>query len=181
VEQGACSDNTLWEGKYWSYEACLFTQFAKEGLEAHNKRRTVPLELDADLCEDAQAYANYLAYGEYFKPDKLIWLDEIYPEQGENLAYSWDQTEEAEDVVKRWHGEKITGKRCLGYYNTGGGVYTQVVWKEAKKFCMAKSESASGQIYSVARYFPAGNSGGQSDYERNEERAELIDKSVIFC
>jgi len=168
VNKGACSDNTPYLGKYWSYEACKtskpqtpasdtsgFTQFAKEGLEAHNKRRTVPLELDAALCKDAQAYADNLAYYDIFEH-----ADQ--KDQGENLSYWWGQNKDAEAVVKGWYDEKITGKHCMGHY-------TQVVWKESKKFCMAKSESASKKIYSVARYYPAGNFGFQDDYERNVE------------
>merc|ERR1711890_107953 len=138
--------------------ASAFTQFAKEGLESHNSRRSAPLKLDDDLCKDAQAYADKLA-----KDDAgLIHASaELRKKgQGENLAWAspimWSngrvdsQNPSAEMAVKDWYNEKFTGEHCKGHY-------TQVVWKASKKFCMAKAEARSKATYTVARYYPRGN------------------------
>merc|ERR1712080_133944 len=84
--------------------------------------------------------------------------------QGENLhmagpwiwSYSDGSTKkEAQDVkaeaaVQDWYNEKTTKEQCMGHY-------TQVVWKASKKFCMAKAESETKNVYTVARYYPRGN------------------------
>jgi len=186
IKEGSCSDSLEHGGNFWSYEACeaptfdqfiLATpgiagmdQFAIEGLASHNSRRSVPLELDFALCEDAQAYANLLAAN-----DAGMVHDENRQGQGENLAWAgpitWtdgrveSQNPDAEKAVKMWYDEKFTGEQCMGHY-------TQVVWKASKKFCMAKAEAKSKAVYTVARYYPSGN------FVFNGQKQEAYDANV---
>merc|ERR1711981_487305 len=157
-----------------------FNQFAKEGLESHNKRRklggpsfNVPLKLDKDLCDDAQAYADQLAAND----NGLIHASAELSQkgQGENLAWAspitWNtgrieaQNINAEMPVKSWYNELKTGQQCMGHY-------TQVVWKGSKKFCMAKAVSRSKATFTVARYYPAGNVEGA--YAANVPNASAL-------
>jgi len=141
-----------------------------EGLASHNSRRSVPLELDFALCEDAQAYANQLAAN-----DAGMVHDENRQGQGENLAWASpmiytdgrveSQNPDAEKAVKSWYEEKFTGEHCKGHY-------TQVVWKASNKFCMAKAEAKSKAVYTVARYYPSGN------FIVNGQKQEAYDANV---
>merc|ERR1712080_397286 len=71
------------------------------------------------------------------------------------VLLGWIDEEGAQDVkaeaaVQDWYNEKTTKEQCMGHY-------TQVVWKASKKFCMAKAESETKNVYTVARYYPRGN------------------------
>merc|ERR1712061_209247 len=135
------------------------TKFAKNGVKAHNAKRdsSYKLKLDKKLCSDAQAYVNYLAENDLFQHAKDI-------DQGENIymagPVTWTYSDgskkqeaqdvKAKDAVQAWWNEVNTGEQCMGHY-------TQVMWKGSKKFCMAKAESKTKNVYTVARYYPRGN------------------------
>jgi len=152
-------------------------QFAKEGLESHNKRSERsghPLKLDSDLCKDAQAYADKLAAADTGMKHATAELRQ--KGQGENLYWAspitWSngkvesQNPNAGKAVDSWYGEKTTGEHCKGHY-------TQVVWKSSKKYCMAKAEAASKATYVVARYYPAGN------FVMNGQKQQAYDENVV--
>merc|ERR1719319_2190151 len=66
----------------------------------------------------------------------------------------------AESVVEGWFREKDHARSCKQHY-------TQLVWKKSVRFCMAMAVSRTGGVYTVARYYPAGNLPGARNYQAN--------------
>lgn len=67
-----------------------------------------------------------------------------------------------EDVVKRWYDESKHhkfGEEPSGSLKSGN--FTQMVWKDSKKFGVAAAKSNSNKIYVVACYDPPGNWVGE--------------------
>ena len=94
-------------------------------LEAHNAHRLSSphygtlLELDHDLCKDAQSYADKLA-----SADNGLQHDNVQG-QGENLAWnSGGRQPTAREVVHRWYRERQDGSACMGHYTQVGGTNT---------------------------------------------------------
>ncbi|KAI9707114.1 MAG: hypothetical protein M1836_000074 [Candelina mexicana] len=90
--------------------------------------------------------------------------------QGENLAWFWSSDQHAipplSKGVQDWlneeakyHGEKIGEGNFHDW-----GHYTQCVWKSTTHVGVAKAKDAKGGWYTVGRYSPAGNIGGQKPY-----------------
>merc|ERR1712051_405243 len=131
----------------------IFSDVAEEALAAHNAIRMSsphyrnPLVLDQDLCEDAQAWADHLSI------EDVVLADED-TNAGENIALAFDLSgstspPSADSVVSSWYAEKDTGENCMENY-------IQMVWKDTKYFCMARSRRQSGGWFMVARYWPKG-------------------------
>ena len=82
-----------------------FSQYSIDALRAHNKRRSVPLKLDMELCKSAQAHADKMA-----SQDGLSYHDMndlTRTGQGENLhfvwtPFGWSHAVTAEEAVKAW-------------------------------------------------------------------------------
>merc|ERR1712051_831430 len=144
----------------------IFSDVAEEALSAHNAIRMSsphyrnPLVLDQDLCEDAQAWADHLSIEDVVLADQDT-------NAGENIALAFDLSgstspPSADSVVSSWYAEKDTGENCMENY-------IQMVWKDTKYFCMARSRRQSGGWFMVARYWPKGPSHQTSvqGYENN--------------
>jgi len=144
-----------------------FDSFAKAGLKMHNRlpeRKGNPYKLDRNLCNDAQSYANKLARRNTLPPqhakgnfgENISWKGPIHKYGGGTRP---SDKPSAAVVVKMWYNEKYPGNRQ--YSRHGFNHFTQVVWAGSKKMCMATAMSKSGAWFTVARYYPQGNWGGQ--------------------
>ncbi|CAG0890422.1 unnamed protein product [Cyprideis torosa] len=140
-------------------------KFAESCLEAHNKKRQlhgVPLlTMDSKLQSRSQKWAEKLA-----KKDKLEHQPDNKdgPPIGENVYYKFNSRPgyvvTGEEVTEDWYGE--CEKYATSYGKeidspVGVGHFTQVVWKDTKKFGVGVAQSKSGKWYVVANYEPAGN------------------------
>ncbi|KAH6643332.1 CAP domain-containing protein [Truncatella angustata] len=146
--------------------AAALSQDQQKALDAHNNKRKgkglQPLAWDAQLANNATAYAQHLA-----KIGKMEHSSgDQRPNQGENLAWAsasgtplimsanmWLNEE------KNYHGEPI-GQGNFGSY----GHYTQCMWKSTTKVGMGSAKDAKGGVYIVGRYSPTGNWTGQKPY-----------------
>jgi len=143
--------------------ADLLSLFRTQAVTLHNvfrKKHGVPdLELDADLCNFAQKWAERLAWTKTFdhRPDNDF---------GENLysqyATSSNADCSAETVVESWYRE------CKGYnfrcepVSLGFGHFTQLVWKNTRRMGIGKAKAKDGKrMVIVANYDPPGNFVGQ--------------------
>jgi uncharacterized protein YkwD len=136
-----------------------FSKFSQEHLEMHNKYRKmhhVPdLELNQELCDIAQKYAEYLA--------KNSLLEHSYARfkgagMGENLYMCSGFIPNGGDAVTSWYNEIKDYDFKKGKSANGGvvGHFTQVVWKESKYLGVGIGK-VDNSYYVVANYFPAGN------------------------
>jgi len=139
----------------------MFSDFAEEGLAAHNARRLSSphyrslLSLDMNLCMAAQVWADFLSLQDAMMPDPDT-------DQGESIAVDWSgASSSAGSVVAGWYKERNTGEDCMEHY-------TRMVWKNTKYLCMARARSQSGAWFTVARYWPKGPHPGTSVKEYRE-------------
>ncbi|XP_068750095.1 ectin-like isoform X2 [Montipora capricornis] len=149
-------------------------------LYAHNKDRedhdAAGLVWDAGLAEDAQEWADHLAY------DVGGMVHAQNTGQGENLYWSQgSHVATCADAVKAWDAEEVdydynhpphTFKDFLSAKKPYGH-FTQVVWKGTTKVGVAittKGEAPYIETFIVARYSPQGNMLGR--FEENVHRPQ---------
>jgi virginiamycin B lyase len=147
----------------------------QQALEAHNRERqnypgVGPLQLSPELAQYAQEWAQTLAnrdinWGDHrpnnardnpFRPGEAL---------GENI--SWGSSVGGAGAVQGWINEKQWYNYDTGCSAPSGkscGHFTQVIWKASQFVGCGKAKGASGTIYFVCNYYPAGNWGGQKPY-----------------
>ena len=136
-----------------------FSKFAQEHLEMHNKYRKmhhVPdIELNQELCDIAQKYAEYLAKNSLFEHSYARFKG---AEMGENLYMCSGFEPNGGKAVTSWYNEIKDYDFKKGKSANGGvvGHFTQVVWKESKYLGVGIGK-VGNSYYVVANYFPAGN------------------------
>ena len=131
-------------------------------LIVHNKERQLlgikKLEWSTDLQKDAENYAEYLARTETFEHSNGN-------QQGENLYYEYNSESITDKPFQRASIDWLAEKKDYKYAKIGDrkntnkmiGHYTQMIWEKTNKFGMGAYVNKNGEIYVVARYFPAGN------------------------
>ena len=136
-----------------------FSKFAQEHLEMHNKYRKmhhVPdIELNQELCDIAQKYAEYLAKNSLFEHSHARFKG---AGMGENLYMCSGFEPNGGEAVTSWYNEIKDYDFKKGKSANGGvvGHFTQVVWKESKYLGVGIGK-VGNSYYVVANYFPAGN------------------------
>jgi len=148
----------------------------KECLERVNVFRTVhgteELTLDKKLCEKAQDWAKTLA-----KKDGLEHSPRDYREnEGENLSgHTGDQS--IITSIDRWYAEEKDYDYKANKFAGNIGHFTQLIWKDTKKFGIGWAKSSTGWTYVVARFSPPGNviitpPGEEECFRRNVPRPD---------
>ncbi|XP_050092078.1 Golgi-associated plant pathogenesis-related protein 1-like [Anopheles aquasalis] len=137
-----------------------FTTFQQTVLERHNTLRArhsaAPLELDANLCNFAQQWANVLA-------SKNVMQHRSNNKYGENLYASFGNANvTGNEAVDSWYNE-------IKYYRFGAsqpsnfsqvGHFTQVVWRNSRRLGVGIAKRGTS-VYVVCNYDPPGNFGSQ--------------------
>ena len=153
-------------------------QFDKDKLSAlqvHNDARkevgVAPLVWSEKLEEQALNYAKQIARTNNYKHSNT--------RDGENLAmfYEYEESNKIKtyiysdtplyDASNAWYDEIKDYKYSkIKRYRVGPkiGHYTQMVWKDTKEVGVASAISKNGEVYVVARYYPAGNYLGEYPY-----------------
>ncbi|UJR16902.1 hypothetical protein I4U23_003800 [Adineta vaga] len=133
------------------------TAFIESSLHLHNKLRrrhgARALQLNNDLCNLAQKWANYLAEKTQFKHSGTEYRGS---KLGENLYYQSNPMEGGKESTKAWYNEIKDYDFNRGEFSQATGHFTQLVWKESKEVGFGLAKGAS-MYYTVAMYFPAGN------------------------
>jgi len=136
---------------------CLDENFIKEALNTHNQLRAkhnVPkLQLNKELNELAQAYAEKLIKINRLEHSPRIWRGEII---GENLSYKMGGKLTGIEATNMWYNE-------IKFYNFNNpgfsqktGHFTQVVWKGSNQVGFGIATRGNKSIV-VANYYPPGN------------------------
>lgn len=108
--------------------------------------------LDADLCEKADKWAKELA-----EKDGLEHSPRDYREnEGENLS-GFTGNQPIISSIDRWYAEEKDYDYKTAKFAGNIGHFTQIVWKDSKKFGISWAKSSSGWTYVVARFSPPGN------------------------
>lgn len=143
-------------------------------LELHNQAReevgTPPLLWSIDLADDAQEYAEVLAW----RNGRLIHSNYLV-NQGENLYKVWaigGVLEDApsfpgRDASKSWYDEiKFYRYTKIRRFRLGPAIghYTQMIWKSTTHLGIGWAVSSTGAVFVVARYSPARNYIGERPY-----------------
>jgi hypothetical protein len=143
-------------------------------LEVHNKARedvgTPPLTWSIELANDAQNYAEVLAS----RNGRLIHSN-YRDDQGENLYKAWvvggalesPSSFPGRDASKSWYDEiKFYRYTKIRRFRLGPAIghYTQMIWKSTTHVGIGWAVSATGAVFVVARYSPAGNYIGEKPY-----------------
>ena len=142
------------------YNVNDFTEFQQEGLKMHNKYRAdhhVPeLELNKELCEIAQKYAEELAKKNIMQHSHAKFKG--IASMGENLYWCSGFKPTGDMGVTSWYDEIHDYDFKTGKTKNGKAVghFTQVVWKESKYVGMGIG-NVGNSYYVVANYYPAGN------------------------
>lgn len=140
---------------------------AEEVVRAHNKYRAEvgvpPIQWSSNLANQAQEWANYLAYN-------LVFQHSQSQDEGENLWIGTSHTFSFTQMIDTFGSEKQNFR--FGVFpsvsKTGNWVdvahYTQVVWRTTTQVGCAGSDGRDGNYRFVCRYSPPGNFLGQSPY-----------------
>ncbi|KAK9419694.1 putative CAP domain-containing protein [Seiridium unicorne] len=123
-------------------------------------RNLRPLVWDSVLQQDAQNWANHLAY-----IDRMVHSNQRGSE-GENLAWISGGGNPLTISTNMWMAESKSywGQIIPSGNFEGYGHYTQAMWRSTSRVGMASARARSGRIYTVARYWNAGNIVGQRPY-----------------
>ena len=144
-------------------------------LQVHNDARkevgVLPLVWSKNLEDQALKYAKQIARTNNYEHSDT--------KDGENLAmfYEFKISNEFKtyiysetplyDASMGWYNEVKDYKYSkIKRYRIGPkvGHYTQMVWKDTKEVGIASAISKNGNVYVVARYYPAGNYLGEYPY-----------------
>ncbi|KAK6442367.1 positive regulation of epithelial to mesenchymal transition [Oleoguttula sp. CCFEE 5521] len=152
----------------------MTTPEEQEALDLHNHAReevgNKPLLWHVNCAAAAAAYAQTLANADaglvHSKQPKND------ARQGENLASSEGEqgnrlllaTQLWYDEKPNWDGGPFSGNNKAEPYVDGH--YTQMIWAETTHVGIASATAASGTIYTVGRYYPAGNWIGKKPAEK---------------
>uniref|UniRef100_A0A182XZ48 Uncharacterized protein n=1 Tax=Anopheles stephensi TaxID=30069 RepID=A0A182XZ48_ANOST len=138
-----------------------FSQFQLDVLRRHNELRAKhsanPLQLNKELCEFAQQWANKLA-----AENKL--QHRSTNEYGENLYACFGRANlEGHDAVDSWYGEiknYTFGAADPGNNFSNVGHFTQVVWKGSQRLGVGTAAKGTS-VFVVCNYDPPGNVYGR--------------------
>lgn len=137
------------------------SNFEEDALNIHNEYRAMhgvpPLVLDNNLCKFSAEWARNLA-------DRGVLQHRSNSAYGENLYCKYGSGEidaNATEATKSWYDEIEKYSFDRPGFNGGTGHFTQVIWRESRKFGIAKARNAKGQVFVVANYDPPGNVMGQ--------------------
>ena len=143
-------------------------------LEVHNDARedvgTPPLKWSIELADDAQKYAEVLA-----SINGRLIHSYSGDDQGENLYKVFSKrgvledapTFPGRDASKRWFDEiKFYRYAKIRRFRLGPAIghYTQMIWESTTHVGIGWAVSATGAVFVVARYSPAGNYIGERPY-----------------
>jgi len=152
------------------------TKEVQECVDRVNVFRTVhgaeDLALDKKLCDKAFDWAKTLADKDGLEHSPRDYRDN----EGENLSgFTGDQS--IVTSIDRWYAEEkdYDFKACKFGGNTGH--FTQLVWKDSKKFGIGWAKSSTGWTYVVGRFSPPGNiiitpPGEEECFRKNVQRAD---------
>lgn len=145
-----------------------WSEFELAALKAHNihreKHSAPPLELNRELCDMAQKWANHLADHDLFEHSDRENRKYKGWSAGENLAWSSSKTE-ASTLVQMWYDELEKYDFTKQGFSSETGHFTQVVWKSSSELGIGIANGIC-----VANYYPPGNVGG--GFEDNVEPAK---------
>lgn len=146
-----------------------YTRFQRLCLCEHNNARRLheapPLRLDRQLCAEAQDWADGLA-----ARNTVLYMS--WAAFGQNIDCLRRQcadadgrpVEEHDRPQRRWYAER---QQYNGTLTQETSRFTQMVWRASVRFGVGLARSRTGEVYTVAHYFPPGNiQGGQEDNVR---------------
>ncbi|OQO15251.1 hypothetical protein B0A48_00634 [Cryoendolithus antarcticus] len=145
----------------------------QEALDLHNEARAEvgsnPLRWHVNCANAAAVYAQELANKDTGLEHATQPDDDSA--QGENLASSGSEpgnqlllaTQLWYDEKPNWDGGPLLGNKSGAQAD---GHYTQMIWSSTDSFGIASATAASGKVYTVGRYYPAGNMIGSKPAEK---------------
>ncbi|XP_063241599.1 protein lon-1-like [Bacillus rossius redtenbacheri] len=141
------------------------SEFVNDCLYWHNvyrlRHRAPSLALCAQLCSQAQTWANHLAHANtfYYRNDRDI---------GQNLFCRPVNDEQndvtGQEVSSYWYSANkqynFSKEPDVLHANVNAGHFTQMVWASTRLLGVGKARSRSGKVLVVAHYRPPGNASG---------------------
>ena len=140
-------------------------EFCEEALKQHNKLREIHhannLKINDNLQNYAQKFAEEIANkSEEYHSQCLLNGNVI----GENI-YIDDSFITGEKMTNEFYNEYKNYDFNKAECEIKALRFTQLIWKNSKEVGFGIAKSKSGKYYSVANYYPAGNSLGE--YKEN--------------
>lgn len=139
-----------------------YNDFQRECLDTHNelreKHNAQELTLDASLCHSAQYWAEQCAAAnEASYTSKAPYGQNVHVLKADQANKGMADGGRA---VRSWYGEI---QKYNGSLNPGIVHFTQVVWSSSRELGVGVAKSRTGDVYTVAHYFPPGNITGQNE------------------
>ena len=138
------------------------SEFQKDALNTHNeyrrKHKAPPLQLDSELCNISQKYAEKLARLGRLEHSQNTWNGN---ELGENIFMCYGRPITGKSMTKSWYDEIKDYNFSRPGFDGDTGHFTQVVWVSSSKVGFGFAKNAKGEYYGVANYYPPGNYDGE--------------------
>ncbi|XP_075435364.1 Golgi-associated plant pathogenesis-related protein 1-like [Ascaphus truei] len=142
------------------------SQFEQDFLASHNTYRenhgAPPLELNRDICNSAQKWADYLLSIHTMKHSGGQYGENLYMMNNPNA------NELAGNVaVDAWYNEITDYDFNNPGFSSTTGHFTQVVWKASSEVGVGLATDGNGIFYVVGQYNPHGNITNPGSFQMN--------------
>jgi len=136
------------------YEKNIYEDLLKKHNEYRNKYGAPDLELNDELCQLAQEYADKCADFQNTDLNPVSYNDECI---GENISEFEGDISTTSTICENWANERNNFDFRKKEYKEQTKHFTQMIWKNTQSVGFGFSSSSNGKNYFVSFYFPAGN------------------------
>ena len=131
----------------------IYENLLKKHNECRNKYGATNLELNEELCQLAQEYADKCAEFQNTDLNPFSYKNECL---GENISEFDGDISTTSTIIKEWANERKNLEYNYNYKDQTKH-FTQMIWKDTKIVGFGFSSSSNEKNYFVSFYFPAGN------------------------
>ena len=132
----------------------IYENLLKKHNECRNKYGATNLELNEELCQLAQEYADKCAEFQNTDLNPFSYKNECL---GENISEFDGDISTALTICENWANERNNYNFRDKVYKDQTKHFTQMIWKNTQIVGFGFSSSSNEKNYFVSFYFPAGN------------------------
>ena len=132
----------------------IYEKLLKQHNDERKRYNAHELELNYELCQLAQEYADKCADSQNIDFTPVLYNDECI---GENISEFYGDISTTSKICEDWAYERNYFDFRSKEYKDQTKHFTQMIWKNTKSVGFGFSSSSNGKYYFVSFYYPAGN------------------------